>query len=70
MREIGFKLKRAVLIFNIPIVYLPEGDEVFGVLYGGRIRNGTQWTDSVLRPGGGIEDANARYVKSEVLSKA
>ncbi len=49
----------AVLLFNRPAGWLPErgGD---GLVYGGLLRSDGAWSDFVLRPDGGLDDALAQ----------
>ena len=49
----------AVLVFNRPTGWLPErgGD---GLVYGGLLWRDKAWSDFVLRPGGGLDDALAQ----------
>jgi len=46
----------AVLIFNKPIGWLPEQGGA-GLVYGGLLWSDDAWSDFVLRPGGGLDDA-------------
>ena len=46
----------AVLVFNRPAGWLPEQGGG-GLVYGGLLWSDKTWSDFVLRPGGGLEDA-------------
>ena len=47
----------AVILFDRPLVWLPDPEPVKGMLYGGRIMRDGEWWDFALLPGGGIETA-------------
>jgi len=49
----------AVLIFNKPIGWLPEQGGG-GLVYGGLLWSDDAWSDFVLRPGGGLDEALAQ----------
>ena len=45
-----------MLVFNDPVVWLP-GHGPAGLLYGGLLWSDNGWSDFVLRPDGGLDDA-------------
>jgi len=49
----------AVLVFNKPVGWLPEQGGG-GLVYGGLLWLDDAWSDFVLRPGGGLDDALAQ----------
>ena len=49
----------AVLVFNRPAGWLPEQGGG-GLVYGGLLWSDKTWSDFVLRPGGGLDDAFAQ----------
>ncbi|MBY3151313.1 sel1 repeat family protein [Rhizobium laguerreae] len=65
MAQLGEKSEKAILLFNIPIVYPRETGVDFGVFYGGKINTSGVWYDFVMRPGGGVEDAIAQRLLIE-----
>lgn len=56
-KDIEAKTRNAVLLFNKPLVHLPDPGKDAGVLFGGLLLDGGEWHEFVLRPGGGLDDA-------------
>lgn len=59
-RRIQKMTQNAILLFNKPLIHLPDPKTDFGAFYGGLILDNGKWNDFVLRPEGGIDDAIAQ----------
>ncbi len=69
-KQIARRTTHGVLIFSKPLVHCPSPKKDQGALFGGLILNDSQWSEFVLRPEGGIDDAIAQKLHiSEDMKK-
>lgn len=59
----------AVLVFNKPAGWLPEKGGC-GLVYGGLLWSNSTWSDFVLQPGGGLDDALAQRGRDHAHPRA
>jgi hypothetical protein len=61
-KKIEGQAENAILLFNKPLVHLPDPKKDRGVLFGGLIFDDGKWSEFMLQPGAGIDGAVARKV--------
>lgn len=64
-KEIEARATKAILLFSKPLVHFPNPKKDAGSLFGGLLHDSGKWTQFVLRPEGGIDDAISQKLDIE-----